>query len=76
MTPYEEELLVKYLSHLNVLGDEGDYPGFEAWYQEVRYGQGPGAPATLEEAAELRYKDVLDAARVYNQLKETSKIPS
>ena len=70
MTPYEEELLVKYLTHLNVLGAEGDYRDFEAWYQAVRYAQGAGAPRTLEEAAEMRYKDVLDAARVFNRLQE------
>ena len=50
MTGEEQEFLEKYLTHLNVLGDEGSYPDFEAWYQEVRYAQGPGAPATLEEA--------------------------
>ena len=42
MTGEEQELLEKYLTHLNVLGDEGDYPDFEAWYQAVRYAQGPG----------------------------------
>ena len=42
MTPYEQELLEKYLAHLNVIGYEGDYPDFEAWYQTVRYAQGPG----------------------------------
>ncbi len=68
MTPYEQELLEKYLAHLNVIGHEGDYPDFEAWYQAVRYAQGPGEPRTLEEASELRYKDVLDAARVFNRL--------
>ena len=71
MTPYEEELLFKYLAHLNVVGEEGSYPDFEAWYQAVRYAQGPAAPRTLEEAAELRYKDVLDAARVFNLLQNT-----
>ena len=45
---------------------------FEAWYQEVRYARGPSAPRTLEEAAELRYKDILDAARLFNQLQELS----
>ena len=68
MTPQEEELLKQYLTHLNVLSDEGTHPDFEAWYQEVRYAQGPGAPRTLQEASELRYKDVLDAARVFNRL--------
>ncbi|MCY4365910.1 MAG: hypothetical protein OXE17_06785 [Chloroflexi bacterium] len=68
MSPYEQELLGKYLVHLNVIGDEGDYPDFEAWYQAVRYAQEPGAPRTLEEASELRYKDVLDTARVFNRL--------
>ena len=63
MTPYEQELLEKYLAHRNVIGDEGDYPDFESGYQLVRYAQGPGAPRTVEEASELRYKDVLDAAR-------------
>ena len=70
MTGEEKDLLKRYLAHLNLLGDEGSYPNFEAWYQEVRYAQGPGAPGTLEEASELRYKDVLDAARVFNQLQE------
>ena len=65
MNGEEQELLEKYLAHLNVLGDEGSYPDFEAWYQEVRYAQGPAAPTTLEEASELRYKDTLDAARVF-----------
>ena len=41
MTGEEQELLEKYLAHQNVIGDEGDYPDFEAWYQEVRYAQGP-----------------------------------
>ena len=67
MTPYEQELLEKYLAHRNVIGYEGDYPDFEAWYQAVRYAQGPGAPATLQEACELRYKTVLDAARLFNR---------
>ena len=30
MTPYEQDLLQKYLAHLNVVGDDGDYPDFEA----------------------------------------------
>ena len=68
MTGEEQELLEKYLAHLNVLGPEGYYPDFEAWYRTVRYAQGPAAPTTLEEASELRYKDVLNAARVFNQL--------
>ena len=42
MTPYEQELLEKYLAHLNIVGHEGDCPDFEAWYQTVRYAQGPG----------------------------------
>ena len=65
MTGEEQDLLEKYLAHLNVLGDEGSYPDFEVWYQEVRYAQGPRAPTTVEEASELRYKDILDAARVF-----------
>lgn len=40
MTPYEQELLERYLTHLNVLSDEGDYPDFEAWYREMHYAQG------------------------------------
>ena len=63
MTPYEKELLDKYLSHLNVIGDDGDYPDFEAWYQAVRYAQGPGAPRTLE------------AVRVFNRLENTVGSP-
>ena len=68
MTPYEQELLEECLTHQNVLGHEGDYPDFEAWYRTVRYAQGPGRPSTLEEASEMRYKDILDAARVFNRL--------
>ena len=67
MTSEEQELLENYLTHLNVLGEHGSYPDFEAWYQEVRYAHGPSAPRTLEEAAELRYKDIQDAARLFNQ---------
>ena len=67
MTPYEQELLGEYLTHLNVIGHEGDYTDFEAWYRTVRYAEGPNAPATLEEASEMRYKDVLDAARAFNR---------
>ncbi len=73
MTPYEQELLEKYLAHLNVIGHEGDYPDFESWYQAVSYAQGPSAPRTLEEASELRYKDILDVARVFNRLQEDQK---
>ena len=41
MTGEEKDLLKKYLAHLNSLGPEGFYPNFEAWYQEIRYAQGP-----------------------------------
>ena len=71
MTPYEQDLLQKYLAHLNVVGDDGDYPDFEAWYQAVRYAQGPAAPVTLEDACELQFKDVLEAAWVFNRLHAT-----
>ena len=40
MTSEEQEFLEQYLTHLNVLGDEGAHPDFDAWYQEVRYAQG------------------------------------
>ena len=73
MTPYEQELLEEYLTHLNVIGHEGDYPDFEAWYQAVRHAQGSSAPTTLQEASELRYKDVLTAARYTNQLQESTR---
>ena len=36
LTGEEQELLEKYLTHLNSLGPEGFYPNFEAWYQEIR----------------------------------------
>ena len=52
----------------NVQREDGDFADFEEWYQLVRYANGPGAPRTLEEASELRYKDVLEAARVFNRL--------
>ena len=71
MTGEEKDLLKKYLTHLNVLGKDGSRPHFEAWYQEVRYAQGPNAPHNLMEASELRYKDILDAARVFSQLQES-----
>ena len=70
MTGEEKDLLKKYLTHLNVLGKDGSHPHFEAWYQEVRYAQGPNAPHNLMEASELRYKDILDAARVFSQLQD------
>ena len=42
---------------------------FNAWYQEVRYApRDQQPPANLEETSELRYKDILDAARVFNRL--------
>ena len=66
MTSEEQELLTKYLTHLNILGEEGHYADFDEWYQLVRYGKGDGAPQTVEEASELRYKDGLQAAQVFN----------
>ena len=72
MTDEEQGLLEQYLTQLNILGEDGTHSDFEAWYQEVRYARGPSAPRTLEEAAELRYKDILDAARLFNQLQELS----
>ena len=67
----EKELLKRYLTHLNILGKDGTHPHIEAWYQEVRYAQGPNAPHSVMQASELRYKDVLQAARVFNQLVDT-----
>ena len=72
MTGEEQELLQQYLTHLNVLGDKGTHPNIDAWYQEVRYALGPNAPQSLEEASELRYKDVLEAARVFKSLQQTN----
>ena len=43
MTIEEKKFLKKFLPHLNILGDERTHPHFEAWYQEVRYAQGPSA---------------------------------
>ena len=71
MTIEEKELLKSYLTHLDILGQEGTHAHIEAWYQEVRYAQGPNAPHSVMEASELRYKDILDAARVFNQLVAT-----
>ena len=65
MTPYEEELLTRYLTHLNIQGENGDFADFKDWYQLVRYANANGAP---EEVPELRYRDVLEAARVFNRL--------
>ena len=44
MTGEEQELLGKYMNHLNILGEEGTHPSIDAWYQEVRYALGPNAP--------------------------------
>ena len=68
----EKELLKRYLTHLNILGKDGTHAHIEAWYQEVRYAQGPNAPHSVMEASELRYKDVLEAARIFNQLVATN----
>ena len=46
MTGEEKELLKKYLTEQNLLGPDGSYPHIEAWYQEVRYAQGPHATRT------------------------------
>ena len=72
MTGEKQKLLEKYVSHLNVLGEEGTHPNFDVWYQEVRYTQGPNAVRILEEASELRFKDVLDAARVFKHQQDTN----
>ena len=72
MTIEEKEFLKKYLTHLNILGDERTHPHFEAWCQEVRYALGPSAPRTLEEASELRFKAVLDAARVFKHQQDAN----
>ena len=68
MTSDDQVLLKQYLTHRHVIGYEGDYPDFESWYRAVRYAQGAGVPATLRKACELRYKDALEAARVFNGL--------
>lgn len=68
MTDHERAILMQYLVYLNVLGPEGAHETFHDWYHEVRYARGADAPRSLEEASELRYKDVLQAARVYNRL--------
>ena len=54
-----EQLQEQYLTHPNILGEEGTHPNLDAWYQEVRYALDPNAPQSLEKASELRYKDVL-----------------
>ena len=36
----------------------------------VRHANGPGAPRTVEEAAELSYKAAREAARVFNRLQD------
>ena len=45
MTSDEKELLEQYLTHLNVLGNKGTHPDFDAWYQEVRYAQAQTHPS-------------------------------
>ena len=69
MTVEEQDLLKQYLTHLNILGQDGTHPHFEAWYQEARYAQRPNAPHSVMEALELRYKDTLEAAKVCNRLR-------
>ena len=72
ITGEEQELLENYLTHLNVLGEEGTHPDLETWYQEVRYARGRRAPRTLQEVSELRFKAVLDAARVFKHQQDAS----
>ena len=45
MTPCEEELLTKYLTHLNVLGGDAYFADFEERYQPVRYANAARRPA-------------------------------
>ncbi len=78
MASYEQQLQEKYLTNLYMLGEEGSYPNVEIGYQEIRHARGANAPRTLEEAAELRFKDLLDAARLFNQFRRdqaTDKSP-
>ena len=63
MTGEEQQLLEQYLTYLGILGEEGTHPSFEAWYQEVRYARGDSAPNILQEASELRFKEILDEPR-------------
>ena len=43
ITPYDQQLL----AHQNFIGGDGTYPDFDAWYQALRYTQGPGAADVL-----------------------------
>ena len=43
-------------------------PGIDDWYQGVGYAQSQNALTNLEEASEMRYKDVLEGPRVVNRL--------
>ena len=43
MTAEEQELLEKRLPHRRILGEDGRYPNFDSWRQEVRYSRGPSA---------------------------------
>ena len=72
MTSEEQELLEKYLSHLNVLGEEGTHPTSTPGTWKCATPAAPAAPRTLQEASELRFKDVLDAARVFKHQQDTN----
>ena len=73
MTPYEEEHLSRYLTHLNILGEDGDFADFEEWRLMVRYANGIDAPRTVAEESDLRCRDVLEAARVFNRVQGNSE---
>ena len=76
MTDYQKQLLGNYLTHLTILGDNACYDSFDQRYQELRFAQGLDAPRSLAEASDLRYKDILPAARVFNASLLRTRTPS
>ena len=49
MTPCEEELLTRYLTHLNVLGGDADCADLEERYQPVRWPMPPAPRGPLKQ---------------------------
>ena len=71
MTGEEKDLLKKYLTDRNVLGKDGSIPTSKPGTRKYATPRAQTPPQNLMEASELRYKDILDAARVFSQLQES-----
>ena len=72
MTGEKQKLLEKYVSHLNVLGGKAPIPTSKPGTKKSVTPAAPAAPRTLQEASELRFKDILDDARVFKHQQDTN----